>query len=162
MEATMSTDSDNTVNESRDEPVRTDRDDDPDPNPRERGKWISALLALLGLWMIVQALWLDLAATQFWNDIAVGALLTAVGGYNYSRRTDEQLASTAVAMIAVLVGLWLIAVPFVFGADTGLVETTNDIGFWNDIIVGLLAVGLGAYSAYKARDHRNDVRGRTT
>lgn len=158
----MSTKRDDVVTEERDEPIRTDRDDDPDPNPRERGKWISALLALLGLWMIAQALWLDLAATQFWNDIAVGALLTAVGGYNYSRRTDEQLASTAVAMIAVLVGLWLIVVPFVFGADVGLIETTNDIGFWNDIIVGLLAVGLGAYSAYKARDHRRDVRGRTT
>ena len=61
-------------------------------------------------------------------------------------------------MVAALVGLWLIATPFFLGVDTGVTETVNDIGFWNDIVVGVLALGLGAYSAYTARDHRDDVR----
>lgn len=128
------------------------------PNPRERSKWLSALIALLGLWMIVQAVALDLMASQFWNDVAVGTLLVAVGGYNYYRRANEQLASVAVAMIAAVVGLWLIAAPFLFGAGAGLTEGVNDLGFWNGIAVGLLAVGLGIYSAYKVRAHRRDTR----
>lgn len=139
-----------------DDEMRTDRTDHA-PNPGERGKWISALLALLGLWMIAQAIALDLTASQLWNDVAAGVLLLAIGAYNYSRRSDERLASTAAAIIAALVGLWLIAAPFVLGTGTGVTETVNDAGFWNDILLGLLALGLGAYSAYKARDHRNDT-----
>ena len=142
-----------------DDETRTERHDRA-PNPGEQGKWISALLGLLGLWLIVQAVALDLAASQLWNDVAAGILLLAIGAYNYSRRSDERLASTAAAMIAALVGLWLIAAPFVLGTGSGLVETTNDAAFWNDILLGLLALGLGALSAYKARDHRNDTRRR--
>jgi drug/metabolite transporter (DMT)-like permease len=123
-------------------------------NHGERGKWISILLALLGLWMILQALLLDLSTAQFWNDIAVGAILLAVGGYNFTRRTDEQLGSIGAALIAALVGLWLVAAPFVLGPDAGFMETANDIGVWNDIAVGLLALALGAYSAYVVNEKR--------
>lgn len=140
------------------DPDRQDERVDHGANPGERGKWLSALIALLGLWMVAQAIAVDLTAAQFWNDVLVGALLIAVGGYNYSRRANERFASTAVALIAVAAGLWLIAAPFVLGADAGLTETVNVFGFYNDIVVGLLAIGLGAYSAYKARDHREDTR----
>ncbi|MFB9809481.1 hypothetical protein ACFFQF_32405 [Haladaptatus pallidirubidus] len=43
------------------------------PNPDERGKGLSALIALLGLWLILQAFLFELAATQVWNDVLVGA-----------------------------------------------------------------------------------------
>ena len=132
--------------------------DDYDPNPTERGKWISAIIALLGVWMILESVLFDIVATQFWNDIIVGALLLAVGGYNYYRRANEEIGSVAAAGVAALLGLWLIAAPFVLGADAGLTEATNDLAFWNDIVVGLIALGLGAYSAYEARDQREDVR----
>lgn len=140
-----------------DDDVRADRIDRV-PNPGEQGKWISALLALLGLWMIGQAIALDLAASQLWNDIAVGVLLFAIGVYNYSRRSDERLASMAAAVIAALVGLWLIAAPFVLGTGGGLTETANDVGFWNDVLLGLITLILGGSSAYIARDNRSDAR----
>ncbi|WP_224268490.1 SPW repeat protein [Haloprofundus salinisoli] len=130
---------------------------DPDPNPNERGKWISALIALLGLWMLVESALFELAPGQLWNDVIVGVLLIAVGGYNYYRRGDEQLGNIAAASVAAVLGLWLVAAPFVLGVDAGATETANDLGFWNDIVVGLLALGLGAYSAYKARDRRQNV-----
>lgn len=144
--------------DERTDPERRDDRAAHDPNPDERGKWLSALIAVLGIWMIVQALTIELIAAQFWNDVLIGALLIGVGGYNYSRQANERFANTAVALIAVAAGLWLIAAPFVLGADSGLTETTNEFGFYNDIVVGLLAVGLGAYSAYQARDHQADTR----
>lgn len=128
------------------------------PNPDERGKGLSALIALLGIWMILQAILFDLAATQVWNDVLVGVFLAAVGAYNYSRRSNEQLGSVGAAAVAAILGLWLIIAPFVLGVDAGATETANDLGFWNDIIVGLLALVLGAYSAYKIRDWRRDVQ----
>lgn len=127
---------------------------DYDPNPGERGKWLSAVIGLLGLWMLAQAVLFELAAGQFWNDVLVGALFLAVGAYNYYRRSDERLGNVAAASVAALVGLWLIAAPFVLGIDSGTTETANDLGFWNDVVVGLIAAVVGGYSAYKARDRR--------
>lgn len=144
--------------ERREEHVDRDDAEDYGPNPRERGKSLSVLIAVLGVWMAAQAFLFDLVAAQFWNDVLVGAILLGVGGYNYSRRADERFGNTAVALIAVAVGVWLIAAPFVLGAEAGLTETTNEFGFYNDIVVGVLAIGLGAYSAYKARDHEAETR----
>ena len=59
-----------------------DEYDDYDPNPTEQGKWISALIALLGAWMIVEGVLFDVVATQFWNDILVGLAVTVLGIYN--------------------------------------------------------------------------------
>jgi thiol:disulfide interchange protein len=131
-------------------------------NPDESGKGISAAIAILGLWMILQAIMLDIVVTQFWNDIIVGGLLFAVGAYNYSRQSNEKVGSIASASVAALLGLWLIATPFILGADTGVTESTNDLAFWNDIIVGLLAFGLGAYSAYEIREDRQEAMDRRT
>lgn len=144
------------MSESDVDAERTYDADEYDPNPGERGKWISAIIALLGLWMIVEALWLDLVPGQFWNDVVVGALLLVVGGYNYSRRANEQLGSAAAAVVAALVGLWLVVAPFVLGGgEVGL--STNEVGFWNDIVVGLVVLALGAYSAYEIRDRRREA-----
>lgn len=143
--------------DEHDDPDRHEEHVDHEANPGERGKWISALIAVLGLWMIVQAFGVDLTASQFWNDVLVGALLIGVGGYNYSRRSSERFGNMAVALIAVAAGVWLLVAPFVLGAGTGATETANDFGFYNDLVVGLLAIGLGAYSAYKARDHQEDT-----
>lgn len=138
----------------------TDREvvDDYDPNPNERGKGLSAIIAILGIWMIIEAFLFDIVPAQFWNDAIVGVLLLAVGGYNYYRRADEELGSVAAASVAALLGAWLIAAPFLFGADAGFTEAANDLAFWNDIVVGLIALVVGAYSAYAARDQRQDVR----
>ena len=137
---------------------RTVDRDEHKTNPDESGKGLSALIALLGAWMVIQAVLLDIAATQFWSDVLVGVLLLAVGGYNYSRRTDKEAGSVAAAMVAALLGLWLIASPFVLGAGTGAAETVNDLAFWNDVVVGLVALVLGAYSAYKVRQERRHAR----
>jgi thiol:disulfide interchange protein len=129
-----------------------------DPNPYERGKWLSGIIALLGLWMLVQAVLFDIVASQFWNDVLVGALLLAVGGYNYSRRGSDKVGSVGAAVVAALLGLWLVAAPFLFGADTGATEAVNDLAFWNDIVVGLVAFAVGAFSAYAARDQKQEAR----
>lgn len=126
-------------------------------NPDESGKWVSALLALLGLWMVAQAFLIDLVAAQFWNDVIVGLLLAAIGTYNYSRRAGEHAGNVGAAAVAVLIGLWLIAAPFLFGDQMPFTGAATDMGAWNDIIVGLAALGLGAYSAYKARDEQRTV-----
>ncbi|WP_459190743.1 SPW repeat protein [Halosimplex sp. J119] len=123
-----------------------------DTNPTESGKWISLLVALLGLWMLAQSFILDPIAGNFWSDIIVGAALLVLGGYNYYRRANDQLGSVGVGAFVALLGLWLIATPFILGSTEGTAAVEADIEFWNDIAVGLLTFLLGAYSAYEARD----------
>ena len=124
---------------------------DVDTNPAKRGRWVSALVALLGLWLIVEPILFELSVANFWNDIIIGGALIVLGGYNYYRRADERLGSVAVGVFVALIGLWLIAAPFVLGDPSGATDT-NALGLWNDVIVGALALILGAYSAYEARD----------
>ncbi|WP_436927993.1 SPW repeat protein [Halosimplex amylolyticum] len=123
-----------------------------DTNPTESGKWISLLVALLGLWMLAQSFLLDPIAGNFWSDVIVGAALVVLGGYNYYRRANDQLGSVGVGAFVALLGLWLIATPFILGSTEGTAAVETDIEFWNDIVVGLLTFLLGAYSAYEARD----------
>lgn len=123
-----------------------------DTNPTEAGKWVSALVALIGLWMLAEALILNPIVGNFWSDIVVGAALVVLGGYNYYRRANERLGSVSVGAFVVLLGLWLIATPFILGSTEGFAAVELDLEFWNDIVVGLLAFVLGAYSAYEARD----------
>jgi len=126
-------------------------------NPDENGKWVSGLIALLGLWLVAAALVFEMVEANFWNHVLVGALLAAVGGYNYVRRSDRRMGNKAAAAFAALLGLWLIVSPFV--VDTEIagtdVEAVTEVGFWNPIIVGGIVFLLGAYSAYEAREIRS-------
>lgn len=133
-----------------------------EPNPDERGAWISAAVGLLGVAVLVQALVLELTAGQFWNDVLVGTTLLVAGAYNYYRRSNEEFGSIGVASLVALVGLWLVASPFLLGTGAGVAETASEVGFWTDVVVGLLALGLGTYSAYAIRDRRRRVDVRRT
>lgn len=133
-----------------------ERDETTDRNPTERGKWVSALVALAGVWLVGGALLFDALAASFWNGIIVGGALVVLGGYNYYRRSSDELGSTAAATLTALLGLWLVAAPFVYGGgfDAGgsFAELTTEAWFWNDIVVGLVVLVLGVYSAYEASD----------
>ncbi|MFA9504817.1 hypothetical protein ACERIM_18805 [Natrinema sp. H-ect1] len=133
-----------------------------EPNPAERGTWLSAAIALVGLAVLGQAFVLELAAGQFWNDVFAGATLLVAGAYNYARRANGTFGSMGVAVLAALVGLWLVAAPFLLGAGSGGIETTSDLGFWTDVVAGLLAAGLGTYSAVRIRRRRRAVDVRPT
>jgi hypothetical protein len=136
-----------------------DHSDAYDTNPGEQGKWISAIIALAGLWLIGEAVFVDLlledtvglGIEDFWNDLLVGVALTVLGGYNYSRRTNETLGSAGAAGLAALLGLWLIVSPIALGIRSNIFQTAPELGFWHDVIVGLVVFVVSVYSVYKTR-----------
>lgn len=117
--------------------------EEPGANPQEDGKWISVIVALLGLWLLVKTIWTDPAAL-FWSDLITGGLLVGLGSYNYSRRAAKRVGSFSVAILTTLLGLWLIISPVALGPAIDVAG----LAFWNNILVGAIAVGLGGYSAY--------------
>lgn len=129
------------------------------PNPTKRGMWLSALIALLGVYLVLEVAIFELVAAQLWNDLLVGLLLVGAGGYNFHRQLNAHDGSVGVAGIAVLIGLWLVVSPFVFGPSAPLMPIAENIGSWNNIAVGVATIALGAYSAYRIRERRtSDMR----
>lgn len=128
------------------------------PYPYERHKWISVVLALLGVWLFAVAVLFDIATIQSTYAIIVGILLVIVGGYNYSRWDNNENGSESAVLIAIAASLWLILAPFLFSIPAGPTTSVRNFAFWNDIIVGLIALGLSTYSAYVARtQHRKEA-----
>lgn len=118
-------------------------------NPKEDGKGISAAVALLGLWLLVEPVLFDVPVNALWNDVIVGLALIALGGYNYYRRSDERFGSTTVGIFVALLGLWLLVTPLVLNPTPGTGGAA--LAFWNDVVVGALVVIFGVYSATEAR-----------
>lgn len=114
-------------------------------NPQEDGKWISVIVALLGLWLLVKTIWTEPAAL-FWSDLITGVLLVGLGSYNYSRRAAKRVGSFGIATLIVLLGLWLVISPVALGPAID----AAGLAFWNNILIGAISVGLGGYSAYKS------------
>ena len=106
--------------------------------------WISALIALLGGWLVASAFLFDPPAANFWNDIIVGAAIGIIAGYNAIKTDDYETVSTGAASLVALLGLWMVIAPFIF-------ETVTQVAFWSDIITGALVAALGAYNAYQSR-----------
>lgn len=132
------------------------------PNPDARGRWLSAVVGVLGVALVVASLRFDLAPAQVWNAAAVGAALLAAGAYNYYRRSNGEFGSAGVATLAALLGLWLAAGPFLIGPDAGLGSAADGIGVWTVVIVGVAAFATSAYSAYAIRARRRAADPRPT
>lgn len=72
---------------------------DPEPSGRERRdrwdagpiKWVSAVVALVGLWVLASPFVYEATRTALWNDVVVGAAIVLLAGYNYYRVNDPTL-----------------------------------------------------------------------
>lgn len=105
-------------------------------------KSFARINALLGLWLVIAPFIFEAPTTDLWNDVIVGAAIVLLAGYNYYRETNQQPMSTGGAGLTLLLGIWLIIAPFVFGVSGALL--------WNDVIVGVIVASLAGYNAYLA------------
>lgn len=106
----------------------------------------SGLNILAGLWLIISPFVLGYSALRgtMWNDIIVGIIVAVVAAVKIFRGRDLPWLS----WINVVLGIWLILSPFIFGnaSDTRVL--------YNEIIVGIIVAVLAAWSALGARGTR--------
>lgn len=103
-------------------------------------KWLAGLTGLLGLWLIVAPFVFTVPTTPLWNAVIVGIVIAIIGGYNYYRTTQDQEVGTWGAGLNTLLGLWMIAAPFVFGV--------SGLPLWNAVSVGILVALFAGYNTY--------------
>lgn len=99
----------------------------------------SGVNLLAGIWLIIAPFLLGYSdqATPLWNDIIVGILIVAFAG----ARVVGAFRAPSLSWVNVILGGWLIVAPFLLGYS----DDANPL--WNDIIVGIIVVLFGIWSA---------------
>ena len=120
---------------------------------RETVQWTSGINIVAGLWLIIApfVLGYELIQAALWNDVIVGIIIAAFA----VARVARPLMNPSLSWINAVLGLWLIVAPFVL-AYGGTMEVEGAVGgaqtaMWNDIIVGVIVLVLGVWSALSAR-----------
>lgn len=102
-------------------------------------KVASGLNVVAGLWLIAAPFLLAYSGitAALWNDILIGATVLILAG----TRAAKSDRNTGLSWTNVVLGLWMIAAPFV------LTYTGTAAALWNDIIVGVIVASLATWSA---------------
>lgn len=110
-------------------------------------KWLSGLVAVIGLWIAVSPAIFDATDTGLWNNVIVGAAILLIAGFNFYRIMNGQSSLFAAMGLVVLLGAWTIIAPFAI--DIGVDEL-----LWSGAIAGVLVVLFGGYVALTTRSVR--------
>ncbi len=104
-------------------------------------QWLSALVALVGLWLVASPFVFEATETAVWNNTMVGTAIFLLAGYNFYRLSKDQLASVGIASLAVLLGLWAVISPYVIEMGSDQLATST-------LVAGLVIAAISAYNAY--------------
>jgi hypothetical protein len=101
-------------------------------------RWASSLNVLAGIWLIVSPYILGFSTSSLrLNDIYVGIV---IGALALIRAIVVTQSSRWLSWVNMVLGAWLIVSPFIL-------HFTYAIHIWNDIILGILVILFGAWSA---------------
>ena len=100
-------------------------------------RWTSWAALALGLWLIVAPFALGYTAiSSGWNDVTVGFLLAGMAGW--AALAKRPTVAVTLSSIVGVAGLWVAIASFVFA------HLPPAVVLWNDVIVGVAVLGLGA------------------
>ncbi len=104
-------------------------------------KILSWIIAVAGLWEIVAPFIFGMTATTafLWDAIIVGLALVVFGVW--AALSNQETTVKYLNWINAVLGLWLIIAPFVLSYSSAATA------MWNDIVIGLVALVLGAWAA---------------
>ena len=116
-------------------------------------KTLSWIIAVAGLWEIVAPFVFGMTATTafLWDAIIVGLALMVFGVW--AALSDEENTVKYLNWINAALGLWLVIAPFVLSYSNAAAA------MWNDIIIGLAALVLGAWAALTVGSHGQQPMG---
>lgn len=117
-------------------------------------QWVSALVAVIGLWIIASPFVYEATDAASWNNTLVGTAIFLLAGYNFYRLSKDRLANVGAAALAALLGLWIAVSPYVMEMGSGALASSTTVS-------GLLVALISAYSVYSNRKADAPERTRT-
>lgn len=106
--------------------------------------WTTAASALLGLWVIASPFVYGITEIALWNAAIVGVLVAIIVEYNLYRRIDKDPVHIGGASLTAMLGLWLIASPWV--------RCVTGAGMLWSCVVGITIAIFSGYNAYIGRE----------
>lgn len=115
----------------------------------QKARVASAGNVLAGLWLIAAPFVLNFEGSNVaqWNHIAVGAAVVLIALVRASDPDHRE----GMSWVSVVLGVWMIAAPFVL-AYSGITEALT-----NSIVTGVIIIALGAFSAYETNHAHHEV-----
>ncbi len=110
----------------------------PNTSYTTQAKTASGINLVLGAWLVASP-WIfgyQSTGAGAWNSVVVGALILAIG-----LTRVVSLVGPGLARVNVVLGLWTIASPWIFGYAAG------EPGMWNSVVVGIVVAILALWSA---------------
>ncbi len=106
---------------------------------RDQVKYADALNIVVGIWLILAAFALDFTdvTNALWNSIIVGVAIIVIAALRITTASDRWYW---LSWVTFLLGLWLIASPFVLGYD----NLTRPMA--SDVFSGIAVVLLSGFS----------------
>ena len=102
--------------------------------------WRGWTIVALGLWLIAAPFALGYTAiASAWSDQSVGLVIVVMGVWAAFARTAAGVV--ALSSVIAVAGLWVAIASFVFA------HLPPAAALWNDVIVGVAVLGLGAVRA---------------
>src|SRR6185437_2043739 len=102
-----------------------------------QAKTATGINLLLGCWLVASPWIFNYAVTSAgWNSVAVGAVVFIIAVNRLS-----SLIGAALARVNLVLGLWTIASPWIFGYAAG------EPAMWNSVAVGIAVTILAWWSA---------------
>jgi len=117
-------------------------------------RWITVALGGLGIWLMVAPFVFGAPPIDTWNDVIVGGAISLLSGHNHTHEREQGKPSQWISGVLILLGIWLLFVPFLIGVS-GLL-------LWNDVIVGVLVTAFAGYSVYAAQLIEQTIRHTST
>lgn len=110
----------------------------------ETVNWLNWLVAVAGLWQLVSPFILNFTArtTAMWNAVVIGLVLIVLGVW--AALNKEARTSRTLDWVNAILGLWLVASPFVLG------YSDMATAMWSSIIVGLVVLVFAGWAAFTA------------
>lgn len=100
----------------------------------------AGLAAAIGAWILWSGIILTGTGAIIWNNVLAGAAIATLASYAAAWPGGRRLPAFAVPAIVCLLGLWVVAAPFVLGAVDRLL--------WSNVVSGLLVAVLAVGSVY--------------
>jgi hypothetical protein len=112
----------------------------------------SGLNLLAGLWLIVAPWVLDFrnARNADWNEVTIGMAIAVLALIRFIGPDLPRIG-----VLTAVLGAWMIISPFLIN----LHQHAATAIYWNDVVVGVIVLLLGAYSA-SSRARAGEVEGR--
>ncbi|HVX42116.1 MAG TPA: SPW repeat protein [Gemmatimonadaceae bacterium] len=98
-------------------------------------RWASGLNFIAGIYLLISAWIGGTGAGNTWNSVIAGIVVAILAATRFSGSTGPWAS-----WIDALIGIWLIISPWVYGYS-------GESWQWNSIVVGIIMVILGVWSA---------------